>query len=55
MATTFPDGEDWGWKAIKKAFKKGDVVLPLKTLRWEGRPILFVFKESSVNAPEKKR
>ena len=42
--TTFPDGEDWRWKAYKKEIKKGDVVLQLKTLTWGSWAVMFVFK-----------
>src|SRR5262245_38035664 len=44
VATTFNDGEDWRWKAIKRDFKKGDVILPLKTFNWDKGALLFVFK-----------
>lgn len=43
-ATTFPDGEDWRWKTFKMEIKKGDVILQLKTLRWGGWAVLFIFK-----------
>ena len=46
MGTTFPNGEDWRWKAYKKALKKGPVNLQLKTIDWRGRnlAVIFVFK-----------
>lgn len=44
VGTTFPDGEDWRWKMFKKDLKKGDVILQLKTLRWDNWTVLFIFK-----------
>ncbi|VTS02508.1 unnamed protein product [Gemmata massiliana] len=42
--TTFPNGEDWRWKAYKKNIKKGDIILQLKALKWGKWGVLFVFK-----------
>lgn len=44
IETTFPDGEDWRWMAMRRNFKKGSVVLQLKTVHWPDAPALFVFK-----------
>jgi hypothetical protein len=41
--TTFPPGEAWEWKVIKKDIKKGDELGVLKSLSWD-QPIIFVFK-----------
>ena len=42
---TFPSGEGWRWKAFKKDFKEGEVILQLDSLKWNNQiPVLFVFK-----------
>jgi len=41
--TTFPAGEAWEWKVIKKEIHKGDEVGQLKGVTWD-QPIVFVFK-----------
>ena len=40
---TFNAGEGWKWKAVKKDYKKGDLIIHLKTVRLEC-PVIFVFK-----------
>lgn len=47
--TTFPPGEAWEWKVIRKDIKKGDEVGVLKSVAWN-QAIVFVFKEG---APKK--
>jgi hypothetical protein len=42
--TTYPAGEDWRWKVLKKDLEEGDVLLQLATLNWGKRVVLFVFK-----------
>jgi hypothetical protein len=42
-ATTFPAGEAWEWRVIKKEIKAGDELGVLKGLTWS-QPVLFVFK-----------
>jgi hypothetical protein len=44
VGTTFPQGEDWRWKAYKKSIEKGDVDLDLKTLKWDKQAVIFIFK-----------
>ena len=44
VATSFPSGEDWRWKALKKQVIEGDTNLQLKTLSWQKCQVLFVFK-----------
>jgi hypothetical protein len=45
VATTFPSGEKWEWKAYKKGIKGGDVILQLETLSWDKKTgVLFVVK-----------
>jgi hypothetical protein len=44
VETTFPGGEDWRWKALKKDLEEGDVILQLDTLDWGQRVVLFLFK-----------
>lgn len=41
--TTFPDGEDWRWKVLKRPVKKGDFAFPLKTAAWNKQAVVFVF------------
>jgi hypothetical protein len=43
VETTFPRGENWGWKVLKKEVKKGEEVGPLCGTHWS-QPIVFVFK-----------
>lgn len=44
-AISFPPGEDWRWKALKKDLSdEGGVVLPLSTLNWGKRVVVFAFK-----------
>jgi hypothetical protein len=45
VETTFPNGEDWRWKALSKSFKESEVVLQLKTINWDKAAVLFIFKE----------
>lgn len=48
VKTTFPPGEDWRWKAIKKKVEKGDVILQLENITFPPRVhVLYVFKEAS--------
>ncbi len=42
--TTFPEGEDWKWKTLKKSVKKGDIDLQLKGVHWQETLTLFAFK-----------
>jgi hypothetical protein len=45
VATTFPSGEKWEWKAYKKGIKEGDVILQLENLSWDKKTgVLFVVK-----------
>jgi hypothetical protein len=45
MATTFPAGEKWEWKAFKKDIKAGIVILQLENLSWDkATGVLFVVK-----------
>lgn len=44
VTTSFPAGEDWRWKALKKDLPEGDVVLQLRTLNWGKRMVVFAFK-----------
>ncbi len=45
VATTFPSGEKWEWKAFKKDVKAGEVILQLENLSWNKKaPVLFIFK-----------
>ena len=41
--TTFPLGEDWQWKVLKKDIEKGDINLQLRTVSFRGAAV-FVFK-----------
>ena len=52
VATTFKNGEDWRWKAMKRDFKQGDVILQLRTLSWDRAVVLFVLKEKSASKEE---
>jgi hypothetical protein len=44
VKTTFPNGEDWRWKALSKKVSAGEVSLPLDSINWGQRAVLFVFK-----------
>jgi hypothetical protein len=45
VASTFPAGESWGWKAFKKDVEEGEVILQLDTFKWDNRAlIVFAFK-----------
>ena len=45
VATTFPSGEKWEWKAYKKGIKEGIVILQLDNLSWDKKTgVLFVVK-----------
>jgi hypothetical protein len=45
VATTFPAGEKWEWKAYKKGIKAGAVILQLDNLSWDTKTgVLFVVK-----------
>ncbi len=46
VATTFPAGEKWVWKAYKKEIDAGEVILQLEHLKWDNNKplVLFVFK-----------
>jgi hypothetical protein len=45
VATTYPAGENWVWKAYKKSIKEGTVILQLENLAWERKAaVLFVVK-----------
>lgn len=44
VGTSFPGGEDWRWKLLKKDVAEGDVVLQLNTVNWGRIPVLFIFK-----------
>ena len=44
VETTFPNGEDWRWKALAKGVKRGDTAVQLKNVAWHGATVLFVFK-----------
>jgi hypothetical protein len=40
---TFNAGEGWQWKAVKKQYKKGNLIVHLKTVSFDV-PVIFVFK-----------
>ena len=42
--TSFPGGEDWRWKIIRKPLETGDVILQLGSVSWNRCPVLFIFK-----------
>jgi len=45
VATTYPAGENWVWKAYKKGINEGPVILQLQNLVWERKTaVLFVVK-----------
>jgi hypothetical protein len=45
VATNFPSGEKWEWKAYKKDIKEGTVILQLENLSWDKKSgVLFVVK-----------
>ncbi|MDZ4688962.1 MAG: FlgO family outer membrane protein [Planctomycetaceae bacterium] len=41
---SFPSGENWKWKIVKKSVSEGDVFLQLDTIKWNKIAVLFVFK-----------
>lgn len=41
---TFPSGEDWGWKALRKEVKEGDVILQLDHVKFGNWGVHFIFK-----------
>jgi hypothetical protein len=43
IATTVPEGEQWGWRIIKRELKKGEEFPALREMTW-GLPVIFVFK-----------
>lgn len=43
VETTFPGGENWEWKMVKKPFKRAEELGVLKSMSWT-QPIIFVFK-----------
>lgn len=43
VETTFPAREDWRWRAFRKTFEKGEVILDLKTAEVNSA-VVFVFK-----------
>jgi internalin A len=44
LVTSFPEGEGWQWKVLRKKIKKGEVTLTPGT-KSEAMPLLFLFKE----------
>lgn len=44
ITTTFPNAEDWQWKALKRDLPEGNVVLRLTTLNWGQRLVIFAFR-----------
>ncbi len=41
---TFPSGEDWRWKALRKEVKEGDVILQLDHVKFGNWGVQFIFK-----------
>lgn len=44
MNVSFPNGEDWKWRVVKRPVSKGDVSLDLKAVKQSPGTVLFVFK-----------
>lgn len=43
--STYPPGGDWQWAAFKMKLSAGEVLMPLKTVKWGNEvPVFFVFK-----------
>jgi hypothetical protein len=51
VATSFPAGEKWEWKAYKKGIRAGDVMRQLEHLSWDTKTgVLFLVKRRWENS-----